>query len=161
MPLHELTGDATCPVQANGHQMVAHVVNDRGGWGSGFVLAVSKRWPQAERDYRAWAKAGRSRAEFSTPFQLGEVLISKVAKDLSIAHMLAQHGYIGPDNPTPLSYEALAQCLRKLAVLAVAHEASIHMPRIGAGLGGGDWSQIKRIIERELGHLPVCIYTLR
>ncbi len=161
MPLHELTGDATQPVQTEGNVVVAHVVNDRGGWGSGFVLAVSKRWPQAERDYRAWAKAGRSRAEFSTPFQLGEVLISKVAKNLSIAHMLAQHGYIGPDNPTPLSYKALSQCLRKLAAVTAAQEASIHMPRIGAGLGGGDWSQIKRIIEQELGHLPVCIYTLR
>lgn len=159
MSLHELNGDATHPIQTEGNQLLAHVVNDRGGWGSGFVLAVSKRWPQAERDYRTWAKAGRTGAEFSTPFQLGEVLISKVGKDLSVAHMLAQHGYIGSGNSTPLSYEALAQSLRKLAAIAAAQEASIHMPRIGAGRGGGDWSQIKRIIEREVGHLPVYIYT--
>ena len=161
MPLHELTGDATRPIPTQGNAVVAHVVNDRGGWGRGFVLAVSKRWPQAEKDYREWAKAGRRPDVSSTPFQLGEVLISRVGTNLSVAHLLAQHGYIGPDNPTPLSYEALAQCLRKLAAVAAGQQASIHMPPIGSGLGGGDWSQIKQIIERELGHLPVYIYTYR
>jgi O-acetyl-ADP-ribose deacetylase (regulator of RNase III) len=136
-------------------------VNDHGGWGRGFVLAVSKRWPQAEKDYREWEKVGRGADEASTPFQLGEVSISKVETNLGVAHMLAQHGYIGPDNPTPLSYEALAQCLRKLATVAAAQNASIHMPRIGAGLAGGEWSRIKRIVEQELGHLPVYIYTVR
>jgi O-acetyl-ADP-ribose deacetylase (regulator of RNase III) len=161
MPIHELTGDATRPVQTEGNILVAHVVNDRGGWGKGFVLAVSKHWPQAEKDYRDWAKFGRGGDKFSPPFQLGEILISKVETTLGVAHLLAQHGYIGPDNPTPLSYEALTQCLRKLAGIAAAQNASIHMPRIGAGLGGGDWPRIRRIIEQELGHLPVYIYTFR
>ncbi|ODU25375.1 MAG: hypothetical protein ABS95_00190 [Verrucomicrobia bacterium SCN 57-15] len=161
MALHELTGDATQPVQTEGNILVAHVVNDRGGWGKGFVLAVSKRWPQAEKDYRDWAKSGRRGDESSTPFQLGEVLISKVEPNVDVAHLLAQHGYIGPDNPTPLSYEALAQCLRKLADIAAAQNASIHMPRIGAGLSGGDWSRIRQIIEQELGHLAVYIYRFR
>ncbi len=160
MALHESTGDATRPVQTMGNILVAHVVNDRGGWGKGFVLAISNRWPHAEKDYRDWAMSGRRGGKPSTPFQLGEVLISKVEPNLSVAHLLAQHGYIGPDNPTPLSYEALTQCLRKLAGIAAAQNASIHMPRIGAGLGGGDWSRVRKIIEQELGHLPVYIYTL-
>jgi O-acetyl-ADP-ribose deacetylase (regulator of RNase III) len=141
--------------------LVAHVVNDRGGWGKGFVLAVSKHWPQAEEDYRDWAKSGRRGGESPTPFQLGEVLISKVETNLSVAHLLAQHGYIAPDNPTPLSYEALTQCLRRLASIAAAQNASIHMPRIGAGLGGGDWPRIRQIVEQEVGHLAVYIYAFR
>lgn len=161
MPIHELTGDATRPVQTEGSALVAHVVNDLGGWGKSFVLAISKRWPDAESDYRDWAKSGRGVDNCSPPFQLGEILISKVETNLSVAHMLAQHGYIGADNPTPLSYEALTQCLRKLADIAAAQNASIHMPRIGSGLGGGDWPRIRQIIERELGHLAVYIYTFR
>lgn len=159
MPIHEMTGDATRPVQTEGNLVVAHVVNDCGGWGKGFVLAVSKRWPQAEKDYREWAESGRLGRKPPTSFQLGEVLVSKVEPNLSVAHLLAQHGYVGPDNPTPLSYEALTQCLRKLAGIAAVQNASIHMPRIGAGLGGGDWPRIRRIIEQDLGHLPVYIYT--
>lgn len=161
MSLHELTGDATYPIRTEGNQVLAHIVNDRGGWGSGFVLALSRRWPQAEKDYRLWAKEGRNRSEIPTPFQLGEVSISEVGKNLSVAHMLAQHGYIGPANPMPLSYDALARCLKRVATIAAAQAASIHMPRIGAGRGGGNWSEIKRIIEREAGHLPVYLYAYR
>lgn len=157
----KMTGDATRPVRTHENILVAHVVNDRGGWGKGFVLTVSKRWPLAEKDYRVWAKAGRTGDASSPPFQLGEILITKVEAALGVAHLLAQRGYIGPDNPTPLSYEALTQCLRKLAGIAAAQNASIHMPRIGAGLAGGDWPRIRRIIEQELGHLPVYIYTFR
>ncbi len=36
-----LKGDATSP-QAKGTKIIAHICNDIGGWGKGFVLAVSK-----------------------------------------------------------------------------------------------------------------------
>jgi O-acetyl-ADP-ribose deacetylase (regulator of RNase III) len=48
-----IKGDATCP-QARGPKVIAHVCNDRGRWGKGFVLAVSARWPEPERAYRDW-----------------------------------------------------------------------------------------------------------
>ena len=54
-----LKGDATQP-QAKGNRIIAHVCNDPGGWGKGFVVAVSKRWPEPEAAYRAWH---RNRAE--------------------------------------------------------------------------------------------------
>ena len=40
-----LKGDATCP-QAKGMKIICHVCNDAGGWGKGFVLALSKRWDE-------------------------------------------------------------------------------------------------------------------
>lgn len=161
MPLYELTGDATQFIQTERNEVLAHVVNDCGGWGRGFVRAVSNRWPQAETDYRRWARFGRHGMEAGPPFQLGEILISKLQCNLRIAHLLAQRGYRRPDNPRPISYEALVQCLRKLADFAASQESRIHMPRIGTGLGGGEWVQIREIIEREIGHLPVYIYTYR
>ena len=36
-----LTGDATAPT-ASGNKIIAHVCNDIGGWGKGFVLAPLK-----------------------------------------------------------------------------------------------------------------------
>ncbi len=42
-----LRGDATCP-QAKGPKIICHICNDIGGWGKGFVLALSKRWKQPE-----------------------------------------------------------------------------------------------------------------
>ena len=53
-----LKGDATCP-QAKGVKIICHVCNDIGGWGKGFVLALSRRWEQPESEYRAWYAQGR------------------------------------------------------------------------------------------------------
>lgn len=47
-PLRVIRGDATSP-QAAGPEIVAHICNDLGGWGRGFVLAVSRRWPETPR----------------------------------------------------------------------------------------------------------------
>ncbi|GHA76937.1 Appr-1-p processing protein [Streptomyces termitum] len=46
-------GDATAP-RGRGTRIIAHVCNDRGGWGKGFVLALSRRWPEPEAAYRRW-----------------------------------------------------------------------------------------------------------
>ena len=133
--------------------MILHVVNDQGGWGRGFVLALSRRWPHVERDYRAWACG-----KMNPPFILGEVLISAATPDIAVVHLLAQHGYKTTSNPVPLRYDALQRCLEKAATLARQLGASVHMPRIGAGLAGGDWTRIKATIADAFKDVPVFIY---
>jgi hypothetical protein len=46
-------GDATAP-QGTGPKVIAHVCDDMGGWGKGFVVALSKRWPEPEAAYQRW-----------------------------------------------------------------------------------------------------------
>jgi hypothetical protein len=48
-----IRGDATVP-SVKGVKVIAHVCNDIGGWRKGFVLGVSRRWPEPEAAYRAW-----------------------------------------------------------------------------------------------------------
>ncbi len=62
-----IKGDATSP-QAKGPKVIAHVCNDVGGWGKGFVLAISRRWPEPERDFRR-----RHRERARNDFALGAV----------------------------------------------------------------------------------------
>jgi hypothetical protein len=52
-PLRIVKGDATSP-QASRPKIVAHICTDLGGWGKGFVVAVSWRWPEPEHEYRRW-----------------------------------------------------------------------------------------------------------
>ena len=40
--------------------IIVHVCNDVGAWGRGFVLALSRRWPEPERRYRHWAQGATS-----------------------------------------------------------------------------------------------------
>lgn len=84
--IHYLRGDATSP-QAKGPKVIAHICNDRGGWGKGFVLAVSRRWPEPEAAYRRWH---RERA--ANDFGLGATQLVRVAPDIWVANMIGQHG---------------------------------------------------------------------
>lgn len=149
-------GDATTPI-GEGTQIIAHVVNDRGGWGRGFVVALSQRYPEAEASYRRWA---RLPSPDDPPFALGEVQFVAVAPDLWVANMLDQHAFSTPENPVPLRYDALARSLATVANFATAHTATIHMPRIGAGLAGGDWERIAALIEEATALCEVTIYDL-
>jgi O-acetyl-ADP-ribose deacetylase (regulator of RNase III) len=56
---------------------------------------------------------------------------------------------------TPIDYEALTLCMRKIN--ALFPNKTIGLPKIGAGLAGGDWNRIKGIIEKELKDMNVII----
>lgn len=150
-----LIGDATHP-SIPGPKVIAHICNDIGGWGKGFVLAITKRWSEPETEYREWF-ANRE----SNDFGLGMTQFVKVGENLWIANMIAQH-YIkaGNDGAPPTRYDAVKSCLARLARFASDHGATVHMPRIGCGLAGGTWDQIEPLIEQTCGvaEVPVFVY---
>jgi hypothetical protein len=101
-----LIGDATAP-SGRGPGVFAHVCNDSGGWGKGFVLAINRRWAEPEAAYRSWARSGQE-------FGLGMVQLVTVEEQLRVANMVAQHGYVSRANPVAIRYGALSRCLSKL-----------------------------------------------
>ncbi|MET8761302.1 macro domain-containing protein [Lentzea sp. NPDC004782] len=142
--LRVIKGDATSP-QAKGPKIIAHVCNDLGGWGKGFVLALSKRWPEPERAYREWHR-GRAGNDFG----LGATQLVQVRPDIWVANMVGQRGTRTGSNGPPVRYEAIERCLVALAGHAKQLKASVHMPRIGCGLAGGRWERVEPIIVRTL-----------
>lgn len=149
-----IQGDATRP-QAKGNRIIAHICNDLGGWGKGFVLAVSKRWPEPEAAYRAWH---RDRAK--NDFALGAIQVVPVEQYLWVANMVAQRGMKTGSKGPPIRYEAVRACLKKLAAESERLGASVHMPRIGCGLAGGRWEEVEPIIVDELASrgVEVTVY---
>lgn len=165
MTINYITGDATQPV-GDGLKIIAHIVNDEGKWGSGFVVALSRRWPQPEREYRAWRRTSVTATDevrVPNPFYLGGIQLVLVEPQVWVANMVAQHGVRhGRNAPAAVDYLALTSCLSRVAFCARFTGASIHMPRIGCGLGGGSWDEVEPIIQRELAdrHIPVTVYDL-
>jgi O-acetyl-ADP-ribose deacetylase (regulator of RNase III) len=149
-----LQGDATNP-QAKGNKIIAHVCNDVGGWGKGFVLALSKRWPEPERSYRAWY-----RERTGNDFALGYIQTVQVEPCIWVANMIAQRGMKAGSKGVPIQYEAVQECLKKLTSIALELEASVHMPRIGCGLAGGKWEMIEPLIQNSLmiQSIPTYVY---
>ncbi|PQA94738.1 Appr-1-p processing protein [Chryseobacterium shigense] len=148
-----LKGDATQP-QTKGNKIITHICNDIGGWGRGFVMAISKRWKEPEANYREWYE---SRENFS----LGEIQIIMVEEEIWVCNMIGQHKTITSSKGiSPIRYEAVERCLEKLVPEALQLNAEIHMPRIGCGLAGGKWEEIEPIIEKILvrNNIPVWVY---
>lgn len=136
-------GDATRPIARPA--IIAHVSNDIGAWGAGFVLAISARWKRPEKVYRA-----------AESLCLGDVQFIKCEPDISVANMVAQHGLSGP-RPW-IRYNALETCLRTVFDEAKKSNASVHMPRIGCGIAGGRWEEVEPIIQRTCGDVRVVVY---
>jgi O-acetyl-ADP-ribose deacetylase (regulator of RNase III) len=153
MEINYLKGDATNPA-SSGNKIIVHVCNDIGGWGKGFVMAISKRWKEPEKRYREWFKS-------KTGFSLGEVQFVKVEDDLWIANLIGQHK-INKDEMgnAPIRYEAILSGLEKVAQFASENDATVHMPRIGCGLAGGTWDKIEPLIKSALAekNIEVTVY---
>ena len=156
MEIEYVTGDATRP-PADQPAIIVHVCNDIGGWGAGFVLAVSKRWAEPERRYRAW-----HRGEEELPFALGQVQFVQVEPQTWVANLVGQRGIRRERGVAPVRYEAIGTGLQRVAEQAQRLGASVHMPRIGCGLAGGNWEDVGRMVEEELAlkGVPVTVYDL-
>ncbi|MER5922939.1 macro domain-containing protein [Streptomyces mirabilis] len=144
-------GDATAP-SVKGVKLIAHVCNDIGGWGKGFVLALSRRWPEPEAAYRAWH---RDRAH--NDFGLGATQFVQVEKYVWVANLIGQRGIRTGSKGVPVRYEAIGTGLAHVAIKAAELDASVHMPRIGCGLAGGDWSRVEPLILRRLVERGVAV----
>lgn len=138
------TGDATLPL-GDGRCIIAHICNDIGAWGKGFVMPLAKRYPEAEAQYRAW-----HRRKTDPSFALGQVQFVEVAAQVWVANMIGQHGISRRGSTPPIRYDALRECLSHVRTFAHEHKADIQMPRIGCGLAGGDWKIVSKIVEEEL-----------
>lgn len=134
--LQYVTGDATAPV-GQGRKLLAHVSTMRA---DGTKASSRRSLPGGANRKR------RARRWFHTPSRppgasaLGAVHFVEVAPDLIVANMIAQHSfYTDEQGLPPIRYEALRQALRKVRLQAQMQNASVHAPRLGAGLAGGDW----------------------
>lgn len=155
--INYIKGDATQP-QGDGEKIIVHGCNNIGAWGAGFVMALSKRWKEPEAAYRAQQN-----------YNLGDYELVRVEKDIHICNLISQEGTksrVSQGGVPPVRYAAIEHGLKRLArSLAVVNSelhtpVSVHMPMIGAGLAGGNWKIIERIIEVTLcdAGIPVTVY---
>jgi len=148
MKINYVVGDATAPIGED-RKIICHICNDIGAWGAGFVLALSNKWRYPEDRYRAMPN-----------YQLGTAMVLEVEPEVYVANMIAQHG-TRPDAQgiPPVRYVALAQALEKVNKVAMTIGATLHMPRIGCGLAGGEWEAVEAVID-DVVTVDVTVYDL-
>lgn len=149
--LHYLIGDATDPIVKP--TIIAHICNSVGGWGAGFVLALSRKNKDPEKAYHKWYH------ENNDSFVLGAIQLIPFEEDVMVANMIAQYGIRWEGKIPPIRYDALEQCLGLVYKHAKEHGWTVSMPRIGCVLSGGSWNKIEAIIKNTMT-VDTYVYTL-
>lgn len=132
MPIKNIRGNvfnSTLPV-------LAHSVNTRGKFGAGVALQIAKRYPAA--------KAAYLQKFTSSGWRLGDVQFVVLAEKI-IANMALQKTYARTGVHTDLSACQIA--FEKLLDYCEQNDYGVAMPRVGSGLGGGQWEEIREVLE--------------
>jgi O-acetyl-ADP-ribose deacetylase (regulator of RNase III) len=143
--MNYINGDLFDHVPADDQEIViiAHVCNNIGAWGAGFVVPLGRNYPQARDAYL-----------MMTERTLGEVLFAPDKGQVIVANMIAQDGvgpkFEGDKMIPPIRYSALKTCMEHVRDMAKelgkTKTVRIACPMFGAGLAGGDWDTIATMI---------------
>lgn len=144
-----MEGDASLPPFPEHMCIIAHICNNKGKWGRGFVLDLAKTHPKSQQSYLKLSS-----------FPLGTIQMVYSKDKTSVCNMIAQDGLPSKTNPVPCKVNYLRKCLRSLA--AFVKETNpftfVCMPRIGCGYGGLVWETIEEIIQETLLDVGICVF---
>jgi len=141
--LQHVHGDVLQP-KGGGRRIVCMMVNDAARrWGGGIARIAATRFPGAEAAFAEWLSSS------PRDQRLGLVHFSPASGGVTLASLVAQHGYGSSDKPR-IRYAALGRCLDTVGDEALATEASVHMPRLGTGGAGGDWQVVEQMVNDAL-----------
>jgi O-acetyl-ADP-ribose deacetylase (regulator of RNase III) len=124
--------------------VILHSCNCLGVMGAGFALQLKRTYPENFSAYEGYSQS------MPADDLLGTAICYKQTPDLTIVNA---YGQLNVGGRRAVSYDALDQIFYDIytGVYNARWNSHIHMPMIGAGLGGGDWNVIESIIG---SHLP-------
>lgn len=140
-------------VQAIGHQANCfHTMN------SGVAKAIRLAFPGAyDADVVQTVKGDLSKMGSFSIYQLRE----EDGEPCGLIYNLYSQGTYGYDRKTYTDYDAMvkAMTVMKEDLMTGDNLRKVGFPKIGAGLGGGDWTKIEGIINRVFdGDFEVTVY---
>lgn len=141
--------------KTGGVRIICQMVNDRAiKWGGGVARKVALKFPEAE------ALFSQEILTIPQAERLGEVIFTPADQGLQVASIIAQDGF-GASLLPRIRYSALERGFERVADRARELGASVHMPRIGTGVAGGDWDTIQEMIDDVMvrAGLTVTIYS--
>lgn len=130
---------------------IVHGCNAQGVMGSGVAKIVRDDYFDAYKFYvEKYNETGLELGDVQFVPANGKIIVNAITQNL-----------YGKDGHRFVNYEAVANCMytinRELQAEGATHVA---MPQIGAGLGGGNWEIISRIIEDEMTDIQPVVYVL-
>lgn len=136
--------------------LIPHICNNIKKWGAGFVVPLAQHFPEAREAFYAEKNPKLGETQFVEAKNVPVV----------ICNMFAQEG-IGPNENgvPPIRYEALKDCMvsvinKAMQITTEGQQVVIAAPMFGAGLAGGDWEKISKLIYEHWSNIETTIYFL-
>ena len=114
--------------------IILHGCNAQGVMGSGVALAIKQAYPEAYQEY------------LNDSMILGFISDYWVNYDLVIINGITQEFY-GRDGKRYVNYKAICDVFTQAVSMGRLYGFTLNFPKIGAGLGGGDWNIIEQLIN--------------
>jgi O-acetyl-ADP-ribose deacetylase (regulator of RNase III) len=133
-------------------KVLAHGVNCKGSFGSGVAGQIARKFPDVKRGYM--------RKHEHDGWKLGQCQFIQTEGKRIVVNMATQETY--GKTGTHVDYDALKQCIEQVLDYCKTTGEGLAIPRVGAGLAGGDWARIEEIIRDCLVHrdVEVDVYSL-
>lgn len=133
-------------------RVIAHGCNCRGVMGSGIAKQIRARYNNVYEVYRLKHSV--------MGLDLGSILPVRTLDGRTVVNCMTQMGY-GDSGIQHVDYDAIDKCMAAINNQVESWEVTeVGMPRIGAGLGGGDWTMIESIIVRNAKNFIPVVYTI-
>jgi O-acetyl-ADP-ribose deacetylase (regulator of RNase III) len=129
----------------------AHGVNTEGLMGAGIAVEFKHRWPDMYAEYKTYCKMGHIRP--GTVFTWEQTVLED-DKPGTVIYNIASQDKPGPNARLEWFESALKQTIKDAEMFEVK---VIAMPRIGCGIGGLEWEDVRDIIEHYAERSPVDI----
>lgn len=129
--------------------IIMHGCNAQGVMGSGVAACIRLKYPTA---YQAYL-----RAQEIYGLNLGDISVDTIAHPVTVINAITQE-FCGRDNRRYVSYDAIAKAAEKVNGRFALERIAI--PKIGAGLGGGNWQVIESILENHAPDIQWVVYEL-
>lgn len=133
-------------------KVLAHGANAFGAMGSGVAKVIRAKWPNVYEIYNLRYK--------TFGLELGDIIPVATYDGKIVVNCITQQN-AGHDGKQYVDYDSIATCMEKINNRVIDWEVSeVAMPRIGAGLGGGDWDRIEDIIIKAATNFTPVVYSI-
>lgn len=132
---------------------IAHGVAPHDHFNQGLALALRENYPSMAKDFRHYCHLQNPKP--------GHAWLWAGPEKVIISLMTQEPASDNKAHPGKATAQNISHALKELrGIIQKENIASIALPKLAAGVGGLDWSDVEPLIEQYLGDLkiPVVIY---
>lgn len=148
-------GDVVLAALKGEIDVLIHQCNCFNNMGAGIAPKIARAFPDAKLKDQATVRGDINK--------LGTYTVSHKNSNCSVVNVYGQyHWRKRKDGKINTDYKALEEALTTLGdrLRKYKPDAKVGLPKIGCGLGGGDWTTVEKILNKCLFDLDVTVFTL-